>query len=207
PTRAADAHHRGEHLCLTNVRGVSRLTEQRVAPDATRPRSAAASTACGTYRRSCVVLSETQTTIHAVVMHARTNYRLESKDVPTPAPDELLIKVEAVGVCASDLKAYAGAAKFWGDENRERWVEPGITPGHEITGEVVSGTAEALAHHDVAVGDRIVVEQIVPCGECMYCARGWYWMCAPHDMFGFKKFNGGMAEYMIVPPLARAHRI
>ncbi|MGO1285512.1 MAG: zinc-binding dehydrogenase [Brachybacterium sp.] len=146
-------------------------------------------------------------TMQAVVMHAPEDYRLEERPVPAPAADELLIKVEAVGVCASDLKAYAGAAKFWGDENRDRWVEPGIIPGHEITGEVVSGSEEALAHHGVSVGDRIVVEQIVPCGECMYCQRGWYWMCDPHDMFGFKQYNGGMADYMIVPSLARAHRI
>ena len=152
-------------------------------------------------------MTEIPTTMQAVVMHAPEDYRLEERPVPTPAADELLIRVEATGVCASDLKAYAGAAKFWGDENRDRWVEPGIIPGHEITGEVVTGSAEALAHHGVSVGDRIVVEQIVPCGECMYCARGWYWMCAPHDMFGFKKFNGGMAEYMTVPSLARAHRI
>ncbi|WP_341853838.1 alcohol dehydrogenase catalytic domain-containing protein [Brachybacterium sp. GPGPB12] len=145
--------------------------------------------------------------MQAVVMHAPEDYRLEERPVPTPAAHELLIQVEAVGVCASDLKAYAGAAKFWGDENRDRWVEPGIIPGHEITGTVVQGSDEILAHHGVSVGDRIVVEQIVPCGECMYCQRGWYWMCAPHDMFGFKHYHGGMAEYMIVPKLARAHRI
>src|SRR5699024_4956127 len=157
----------------------------------------------GTYRRRCAEMTEIPTTMQAVVMHAPEDYRLEERPVPTPAADELLIRVEATGVCASDLKAYAGAAKFWGDENRDGWVEPGIIPGHEITGEVVTGSAEALAHHGVSVGDRIVVEQIVPCGECMYCDRGWYWMCAPHDMFGFKKFHGGMAEYMIVPSLAR----
>ena len=152
-------------------------------------------------------MTEIPTTMQAVVMHAPEDYRLEERPVPTPAADELLIRVEATGVCASDLKAYAGAAKFWGDENRDRWVEPGIIPGHEITGEIVRGSEEALAKHGVAVGDRIVVEQIVPCEECMYCRRGWYWMCDPHDMFGFKQYNGGMAEYMIVPPLARAHKI
>ncbi|MFL0456621.1 zinc-binding dehydrogenase [Brachybacterium paraconglomeratum] len=152
-------------------------------------------------------MSQLPATMQAVVMHAPEDYRLEERPVPTPAADELLIQVEAVGVCASDLKAYAGAAKFWGDENRDRWVEPGIIPGHEITGTVVQGSDEILAHHGVSVGDRIVIEQIVPCGECMYCQRGWYWMCAPHDMFGFKHYHGGMAEYMIVPKLARAHRI
>ena len=147
-------------------------------------------------------------TMQAVVMHAPEDYRLEERPVPAPAADELLIKVEAVGVCASDLKAYAGAAKFWGDENRDRWVEPGIIPGHEITGEVVSGSEEALAHHGVSVGDRIVVEQIVPCGECMYCQRGWYWMCDPHDMFGFKQYrrHGRLHDRALAgprPPISR----
>ena len=82
-------------------------------------------------------MSQLPATMQAVVMHAPEDYRLEERPVPTPAGDELLIQVEAVGVCASDLKAYAGAAKFWGDENRDRWVEPGIIPGHEITGTVV----------------------------------------------------------------------
>ncbi|GAB4097440.1 erythritol/L-threitol dehydrogenase [Brachybacterium horti] len=146
-------------------------------------------------------------TMQAVVMHAPEDYRLEEIDVPRPAADELLLRVEAVGVCASDLKCYHGAAKFWGDENRDRWVEPGITPGHELVGEVVAGSEEALAHHGVQIGDRIACEQIVPCGECMYCRRGWYWMCGPHDMFGFKHYSGAMAEYMIVPSLARAHQV
>src|SRR5690625_6518146 len=109
--------------------------------------------------------------MNAVVMHAPEDYRLEEIDVPAPAADELLLRIEAVGVCASDLKCYHGAAKFWGDENRERWVQPGITPGHELVGEVVSGAPEALANHGVEIGDRIACEQIVPCGDCLYCQR------------------------------------
>src|SRR5699024_12573510 len=113
--------------------------------------------------------------------HAPEDYRLAERPVPTPAADELLIRVEATGVCASDLKAYAGAAKFCGDENRDRWVEPGIIPGDEITGEGVTGSAEALAHHGVSVGDRSVVEQIVACGEGMSWSRGRLWRCPPEE--------------------------
>jgi erythritol/L-threitol dehydrogenase len=48
---------------------------------------------------------------------------------------------------------------------------------------------------DIAVGDRVVAEQIVPCWKCRYCLNGEYWMCAPHDIFGFKRrAPGGMAE-------------
>src|SRR5690625_1955352 len=138
------------------------------------PRRAARRARPETYQRRCADMAEIPKTMNAVVMHAPEDYRLEEIDVPAPAADELLIRVEAVGVCASDLKCYDGAAKFWGDENRERWVQPGITPGHELVGEIVSGSPEALAGHGVEVGDRIACEQIVPCGDCLYCQRGWY---------------------------------
>ncbi|PFG65438.1 threonine dehydrogenase-like Zn-dependent dehydrogenase [Propionibacteriaceae bacterium ES.041] len=143
----------------------------------------------------------------AVVVHGPEDYRLTTKPVPTPEQGDLLIKVEAVGVCASDLKCYHGAAKFWGDENRDRWVTPPVTPGHEIVGTIVRGDDEALAKHGVALDDRVAVEQIVPCWECRYCLNGSYWMCGPHDMFGFRHHDGGMAEYMIIPPQALVHRV
>lgn len=146
-------------------------------------------------------------TMQAVVCNGPEDYTLETLPVPTPTDDDLLIKVGAVGVCASDLKCYHGAAKFWGDENREQWAQEGITPGHEITGQIVAGSEKALKYHNVKVGDHIVVEQIVPCGECRYCKNGEYWMCGPHDMFGFRNFNGGMAEYMTIPTRGIVHKI
>ncbi|QIZ98324.1 alcohol dehydrogenase catalytic domain-containing protein [Leifsonia sp. PS1209] len=146
-------------------------------------------------------------TMTAVVVHGPEDYRLEQLQTPTPKADELLIRVEAVGVCASDLKCYHGAAKFWGDENRPAWAQSGITPGHEFVGEVVAGSSSALAAKRVNIGDRIACEQIVPCGDCRYCVRGQYWMCGPHAMFGFKDYNGAMAEYAIVPAKALAHRV
>ena len=143
----------------------------------------------------------------AVVVHGPEDYRLTTKPVPTPEAGDLLIKVESVGVCASDLKCYHGAAKFWGDENRAPYVTAPVTPGHEIVGSIVQGDDEALAKHGIAVGDRIVVEQIVPCGECRYCQNGAYWMCGPHDMFGFRNHDGGMAEFMVIPPQGRVHKV
>ena len=55
-------------------------------------------------------------TMQAVVCHGPRDYRLEEVPRPTPGKGEALIRVEAVGICASDLKCYQGAAKFWGDE-------------------------------------------------------------------------------------------
>ncbi|MBQ6640581.1 MAG: alcohol dehydrogenase catalytic domain-containing protein [Saccharopolyspora sp.] len=145
--------------------------------------------------------------MQAVVVHGPEDYRLEEVDVPTPDHGELLIEVEAVGVCASDLKCYHGAAKFWGDDNRAAWAQKGVIPGHEFVGVVVAGDRKGLDHHGVALGDRIACEQIVPCEECRYCRRGQYWMCGPHDMFGFRNYNGAMAQYTLVPINARAHKV
>ncbi|MBD8586027.1 alcohol dehydrogenase catalytic domain-containing protein [Frigoribacterium sp. CFBP 8766] len=146
-------------------------------------------------------------TMKAVVVHGPEDYRLDTVDVPTPGPGELLLKVDAVGVCASDLKCYHGAAKFWGDENRPAWAERDRIAGHEFVGTVVSGDDAALAKRGVSLGDRIACEQIVPCWECRYCLMGAYWMCGPHDMFGFKGFDGAMAEYVLVPTRALTHPV
>jgi erythritol/L-threitol dehydrogenase len=146
-------------------------------------------------------------TMQAVICHGPENYALEEVPVPVPGPGEMLMKVEAVGVCASDLKCYHGAAKFWGDANRPAWAQKEITPGHEFAGTIVQADEQSLARHGVAVGDRVVCEQIVPCGHCRYCIRGQYWMCGPHDMFGFRNFHGAMAEYLVVPVNARPHKI
>jgi threonine dehydrogenase-like Zn-dependent dehydrogenase len=147
-------------------------------------------------------------TMNAVICHGPENYQLETVAVPRPGPGEVLVKVDAVGICASDLKCYHGASKFWGDENRPAWAETEVIPGHEFCGTVVELDEAASQHWGIAVGDRVVAEQIVPCWECRYCLRGQYWMCQPHDMFGFKRRNpGGMAEYMIYSTKSLVHKV
>lgn len=147
------------------------------------------------------------TTMRAVVVHGPGDYRLEERPVPTPGPGELLLRTDAVGICASDLKCYHGAAKFWGDENRAAWAERDRIPGHEFVGTIVSGDDDTLAKRKVSLGDRIACEQIVPCWECRYCLEGAYWMCNVHDMFGFKGYDGAMAEYVLVPAKALTHPV
>jgi threonine dehydrogenase-like Zn-dependent dehydrogenase len=147
-------------------------------------------------------------TMQAVVCHGPGNYRLEEVPVPKPGMGEALVKVEATGICASDLKAYHGAAKFWGDANRPAWAETEVIPGHEFVGEIVQLDDEAARRWGVGVGDRVVSEQIVPCWKCRYCVRGEYWMCAPHSLYGFKRRNpGGMASYMVYPVEALVYKI
>jgi len=146
--------------------------------------------------------------MQAVVCHGPEDYRLEEVATPAPGPGEALIRVEAVGICASDLKCYHGAAKFWGDENRPAWAETEVIPGHEFVGEVVELDDAAAQRWGIQVGNRVTSEQIVPCWKCRYCLRGEYWMCGPHDLYGFKRRTpGAMAQYMIYPVEALVHQM
>jgi threonine dehydrogenase-like Zn-dependent dehydrogenase len=147
-------------------------------------------------------------TMQAVIVHGPENYQLETVAVPRPGPGEALVKVEGVGICASDLKCYHGAPKFWGDANRPAWAETEVIPGHEFVGTIVELDGAAAERWGVAVGDRVVAEQIVPCWKCRYCLDGKYWMCQPHDMFGFKRRTpGAMAEYMLFSKDALVHKV
>ena len=147
-------------------------------------------------------------TMQAVVCHGPRDYRLEEWSVPRPGPEEVVIRVRSVGICASDLKCYTGAPLFWGDEHREGYCQPPVIPGHEFVGEVVALGEGAGAKYGLALGDLAISEQIVPCWQCRYCRRGQYWMCQPHDIYGFRqKAFGAMAEYMLFPRNALNYRV
>lgn len=146
--------------------------------------------------------------MQAVVCHGPQDYRYESIPVPTPGPGEALVQVEAVGICASDLKCYHGAAKFWGDQTRAAYVETPVVPGHEFVGRIVALDDAARQRWGVEVGDRVTSEQIVPCWKCRYCRRGEYWMCQSNDVYGFHhRSSGAMAQYMIFPAGALVHKV
>ena len=147
-------------------------------------------------------------TMQAVVIHGREDYRLEQVPVPVPGPGEALVKVHAVGICASDLKCYHGAPMYWGDGPVPPNVDLLAIPGHEFVGEIVAIDDIGRQRWGVDVGDRAVAEQIVPCWKCRFCRRGQYWMCEPHNIFGFRRsVNGAMAEYMIYPADAIVHKV
>ncbi len=147
-------------------------------------------------------------TMQAVVSHGPQKYALETVPRPVAGPGEALIEVEAVGICASDLKCYHGAAKFWGDDSRPAWAETEVIPGHEFVGRVVTIDDVAAQRWGVGPGDRVTSEQIVPCWSCHFCKRGQYWMCLPHNIYGFKRRTpGAMAEFMVFPADALVHKI
>ena len=152
-------------------------------------------------------MSQSNTRMTAVVCHGPEDYRVEQVERPVPGPRELVIKIAACGICASDCKCWGGAKMFWGGENP--WVKAPVIPGHEFFGHVADIGPGAAEHFGVAAGDAVIAEQIVPCDRCRYCRSGQYWMCEVHDIFGFQRqvADGGMSEYMRLPPTARVHRI
>jgi threonine dehydrogenase-like Zn-dependent dehydrogenase len=144
----------------------------------------------------------------AVVCHSLRDYRLEEMPVPQAGPGEVIVRVEQVGICASDLKCYLGAAMFWGDERRAGYCQPPVIPGHEFVGEVAALGEGAAEKYGLAIGDRAISEQIVPCWNCRYCQRGQYWMCQHGDVYGFRQNAfGAMAPYMKFPRDAINHKV
>ena len=102
------------------------------------------------------------------------------------------------------MKCYHGNST-WGDETHEKWVRPPFIPGHEFLGTVVEKGCNVTEYE---LDDRIIADQIVPCGTCKFCKTGRYWMCQPHATFGFQKENnGGMAEYVRYPKNAVIHKV
>ncbi|AXC68455.1 erythritol/L-threitol dehydrogenase [Salmonella enterica subsp. diarizonae] len=149
---------------------------------------------CNVCDENAVLAAGIPREMKAVVAYAPHDYRLETVKVPEISSQEILVKVEACGICAGDVKAFEGAPSFWGDENQPAYIKAPMIPGHEFIGRVV-GLGSAVT--GFKIGDRVISEQIVPCWECRFCNRGQYWMCEKHDLYGFQNnVNGGMAEYM-----------
>ncbi len=125
----------------------------------------------------------------AAVLHAvRTALVIETVPVPEPGQGDLLIRVNACGVCHSDLHAVDGD-----------WA-PGPTlpliPGHEVAGTVA---AVGSGVTDFAVGDEVGVPWMYSsCGTCEFCLAGMETICPKGEATGYSK-PGGYAEYMIAP--------
>lgn len=151
----------------------------------------------------------------AVVTYGPGDYRYEEVEVPKAGNEEIIIKVEACGICAGDIKAYLGGETFWGGNGKAPYLEVPAIGGHEFVGSIVSigpGVEEkpdfGTGDRSFIIGDRVTAEQIVPCGECMYCRTNRYWLCKKHDVFGFKSYlNGGFAEYVKCPANAILYKV
>lgn len=135
-----------------------------------------------------------ETKMKALRMHAPYDFRYEDVPVPEIDDDEILVKIEGCGICAGDVKTLHGGARVWGTSEENRYIEAPVIGGHEFVGRVVKYGKNVKG---VKEGDRMVSEQMVPCGECKFCKSGYYSMCQRHWIYGFKKdAQGGFAEYM-----------
>jgi threonine dehydrogenase-like Zn-dependent dehydrogenase len=114
-------------------------------------------------------------------------HRAEIVERPVPAPGrgEVLVRVRAAGICASDVAA------FQGKHNVRR---PPVITGHELAGEVAAVGPGAT---DWEVGDRVAVEPHMGCGVCAYCRRGQYHECPEKRFVGVGDWIGAFAEYVV----------
>ena len=124
--------------------------------------------------------------MQAMVFHkARGNLIPESRPNPSPADWELLIKVEACGVCRTDLHIQ--------DDELPGLNYP-IIPGHQAVGKVV----EAGRHSSVSEGSRVGITWLGwTCGECKYCRTERENLCDRARFHGYQ-IDGGFADYMLV---------
>jgi propanol-preferring alcohol dehydrogenase len=107
--------------------------------------------------------------------------------VPTPAADELLLRVVTCGVCRTDLHVAEGDLAVH---------RPSVVPGHEIVGEVI-GWGSSVTGFDI--GDRVGVAWLRrTCGMCRYCRRGAENLCPASEYTGWDA-DGGYAQYATVP--------
>jgi propanol-preferring alcohol dehydrogenase len=111
---------------------------------------------------------------------------LHDLPVPTPGPEDVLIRVHAAGICHSDAHYRAGTGS----------VSPlPLTLGHEVSGVVASFGA---AVKNLRPGDRVAVHYLATCGGCAWCAGGHEQFCATGEMIG-KNRPGGFTEYLVMP--------
>jgi L-iditol 2-dehydrogenase len=119
--------------------------------------------------------------------------QLEITSVPDPAigPEEVLVRVEACGICGSDVHGYDG--------HTGRRIPP-LIMGHEAAGLIAEVGANVK---QFSPGDRVTVDSTVYCGKCFYCRRGNVNLCDNRNVLGVScneyRRHGAFAEFMAVP--------
>lgn len=128
----------------------------------------------------------TETMRAVVVARYGGAFTVMERPVPRPAPDEVLLRVRASGLCSTDLHLLQGRMPLG--------ALPRIV-GHEIAGEIVETGTEVRNWN---IGDRAVVAIDVVCGQCRHCLTGQTQRCTAMKRIGFER-DGGHAEYVAVP--------
>src|SRR5690242_2439113 len=127
----------------------------------------------------------------AVTFQEPGRVALEERPDPEPiAADDAVVRIDASGVCGSDLHIYHGRVQ----------IEPGFTIGHEYVGTVEAVREGVGGVHE---GDRVLGTYGTACGECFFCARGDYHQCDRRRVFGhgatLGSLEGAQAELLVVP--------
>jgi L-iditol 2-dehydrogenase len=130
----------------------------------------------------------------AVVVYAGDEFAYEEVQRPRAGAGELILKIEAAGICAADRKIY--------NKNHPWQLPDPYFPGHEYMGRVVELGEGAAERTGLALGDLAIAEILIPCRQCWFCHRGLYTHC---DQPGV--CVGSWAEYMRVPAGAIVHQI
>ena len=125
----------------------------------------------------------------AWVLKSPNELELKTKAIPTPGYSEVLVKIDAVAICATDLDviSYGPPALIEGEKpfNKE------FTPGHEYMGTVV---ALGPSVDEFQIGDRVTVEIHSGCGQCKRCRMGMYTSCHNYGLNYGKKNKGHRAN-------------
>ncbi|HEV3102557.1 MAG TPA: zinc-dependent alcohol dehydrogenase family protein [Candidatus Dormibacteraeota bacterium] len=123
----------------------------------------------------------------AVVIEEPNRMAVSRIEDPTPAAGEAVIKVEACGICGTDIHVLRG------EFAPTRYP---IVPGHEFCGEVAAVAADV---RNVKAGDFVAVDPSLFCGKCRQCRAGRFNLCENWNAIGVGSANGACAEFVAVP--------
>lgn len=128
--------------------------------------------------------------MRVAIMTGAGKIELTQRNIPIPAEDEVLVRVEYVGVCGSDLHYYeAGGIGI-------NIVKPPFVLGHEAGGKVTAVGAK-VTH--LKVGDKVALEPGKTCGQCEFCKSGRYNLCPDVIFFATPPIDGVFQEYVAHP--------
>lgn len=119
-------------------------------------------------------------------------FEIQKTDMPVPKEHEILLKVEYVGMCGSDIHGFEFGPFIPPKDPNQK-----IGLGHEVAGEVAGVGAKVTKFK---VGDKVIIEPGVPCGSCEYCKSGHYNICPSVDFMATQpNYRGALCEYMTHP--------
>ncbi len=109
----------------------------------------------------------------------------ENKEIPSYNENQVLLRIRRIGICGSDIHVSHGEHPF---------TSYPVTQGHEVSGEVVEIGKNITT---LSVGDKVLIEPQVVCGECHPCRNGKYNLCEKLKVMGFQT-TGAASEYFVV---------